>query len=78
MTNHQYACSDCGHRQADLGNCTKCGEGPLLALASSGTAEMLIEQDRVRAERSRSRALWISLPIGVVRSFPARHPIRTR
>ena len=65
MANHQYACSDCGHRQDDLCNCTKCGEGPLLDLASSGTAEMLIEQDRQRAERSRSRALWISLPIGM-------------
>lgn len=66
MTNHAYACSDCGYRQPEAGKCSRCGEEPVLELAASGTVEMLREQDRQRADRARSRALWIALPVGMI------------
>ena len=66
MTDHAYACSDCGNRQPEAGKCTKCGEEPVLELAASGTVEMLRAQDLQRADRARSRALWISLPAGMI------------
>lgn len=47
------------------GPCANCGEGPLLDLGSPDAEELLLEQDRQRAERSRSLALWISLPVGM-------------
>lgn len=66
MSDRRYACSDCGQRQPEAGNCSACGEGPVLDLDAAGTIEILQQQDRTRADRRRSIALWVALPAGMV------------
>jgi hypothetical protein len=56
-----WACSDCGARWDEKGDCRGCGQGPLVDLRESNVRDALVEEDRRRAERRSQRMLVVAI-----------------
>jgi hypothetical protein len=61
----RFACMDCGSRQSGAGNCSKCGEGPVLDLRDSEVRLTLVENDDRRRSRRDHRMILVSIPIAL-------------
>lgn len=57
---------ECGHRQADAGSCTACGDSPILDLRVPLTRDTLAEVDDRRRSTRSDRVRYASVPVGVV------------
>ena len=61
-----FVCADCGKRSAKSGDCSACGEGPLLDAADPSVLTALREAD-VQRRLKRERLLrWLAIPVAVV------------
>jgi hypothetical protein len=75
-----YACSDCGVRQAGAGDCGSCGNGPVLDLRNSNVPARLIEQDLQLklARQNRQRILSVGVALGYMMALDMAWPYRRR
>jgi hypothetical protein len=58
----KFACADCGAANERAGQCTICGEGPLLDASKADVCELLARED----ERAIRRRAWQLLPPAIV------------
>lgn len=60
-----WVCSDCGVVNQAPGDCTTCGQGPLLDAARPEVREMLLDDDVKRRNAQRQRLLWLTVVVMV-------------
>jgi hypothetical protein len=61
-----FACLRCGTRCPAPGDCARCPGVALLDLRTPSVREMLLDEDRRRAERRKDQLRWASVPVGIV------------
>jgi hypothetical protein len=65
-----WICMDCATVGANPGNCTACGEGPLLDLRDPQVRVTLRQQDAERSRQRNGRLLVAASAIAAVLGFP--------
>lgn len=61
-----WACTDCGARGEASGDCARCGQGPRVDLREANVREVLIEDDRRRAEKRGQQFLFMGIVLMVL------------